>query len=298
MAVISRPNLKFVIGCTIMVVMCGMAAFSAIDPDISLSTASNLAQANIGPLTSAQHPLGTDGLGRDLAAMLAAGAQGSLSVGIFAAVGATVFGNLWGAIAALSGGLAEKIAMRIVDALLSIPSIVLLLFASTFVASPEATRNLPAALNAMLGVTPYSDGFLPYCIVIATIASTTWLESARISRARVLGIMQDDYYQAAIAMGAGTVEILSRHLVPALRGIWIIEATLLTADALIMESGLSFLGLGLGASTPSWGSMLQVAQTSLLYGNIWAAILPGMAIALTALSVYMLGRSYLSLRGQ
>ncbi|MBN9394145.1 MAG: ABC transporter permease [Candidatus Melainabacteria bacterium] len=290
-----KSNLKFVLGCTIMALMCGMAVFAAISPDLSISTTCNLAQANISPLTDQRHPLGTDGLGRDLAAMLASGAQGSLSVGIFAAVGATIFGNLWGAIAAITGGYAEKIAMRIVDALLSIPSIVLLLFASSFIATPEATRTLPAALTAWLGVTPYSDGLLPYCIVITTIASTTWLESARISRARVLGIMQDEYYQAAIAMGAGNLQILSRHLLPALRGMWVIEATLLTADALIMESGLSFLGLGLGATTPSWGSMLQVAQTSLLYGNIWAAILPGLAIALTALAVYMLGRSYLSL---
>ena len=90
-----KSNLKFVLGCTIMALMCGMAVFAAISPDLSISTTCNLAQANISPLTDQRHPLGTDGLGRDLAAMLASGAQGSLSVGIFAAVGATIFGNLW-----------------------------------------------------------------------------------------------------------------------------------------------------------------------------------------------------------
>ncbi len=96
--------------------------------------------------------------------------------------------------------------------------------------------------------------------MVAAIAATGWLESARVARALVLKLKEEDYFVAAQSQGAGSWHLLRQHILPALVGIALLEATLLTADAIIMESGLSFLGLGLGASTPSWGSFRDAHQ--------------------------------------
>jgi len=253
---------------------------------------SNLNAVNLAPSLTFPHILGTDALGHDLLKMIAYGALGSLSVGLCSALVAVTLGNLWGALAALAGGAIDCLMMRLVDALLAVPSIILLLALSSILSAPELVEHFPPFLLTALGVTSYTDGLLPYFIVILAITATTWLESARVARARVLAIKEEDFFMAAQALGSSFAQLLSKHLLPALATTAVVEGTLLVSDAIIMESGLSFLGLGLGPSTPSWGSMLKDAQSCLTAGNWWAAVIPGLLICFTVLSVHMLGEGF------
>lgn len=252
----------------------------------------NLLVPNLPPMSEG-HLLGTDNLGRDLAFMLWAGALGTMAVAGTAALSAVLFGYLFGAFSALIGGFVDNFLMRLVDALLSIPSIILLLTISALITAPEITKLLPDLLLKVLQVSSYSDGLLPFFSVVVAIAATGWLESARVARACVLKLKEEDYFTAAISLGAGAGHLLRQHLLPALMSIALLEATLLSADAIIMESGLSFLGLGLGASTPSWGSMLKDAQPGLLAGNFWAALMPGLLISLAVISIHLLCEGYM-----
>lgn len=265
---------------------------SHLTPQPLLAPLSHLGEVNLAP-GAVRHLLGTDAIGHDLFKMIIFGAAGSLSVGLLSAAIAVFVGNIWGAFAALVGGAVDSLMMRFVDALLAVPSIILLLTFSAIISASEVTDNLPAPVLALLGVTPYSDGLLPYFVVIVSITATTWLESARVARARVLAIKEEDYVLAAQALGSSFAELMRRHLLPALATTAVVEATLLVGDAIIMESGLSFLGLGLGPATPSWGSMLKDAQSCLIAGNWWAAVLPGLLICFTVISVHYLGQGFL-----
>lgn len=256
----------------------------------------DLAIANVPPFTDG-HFFGTDSLGRDVLSMALWGARTSLALGLVAAMLAVTFGSLWGAVSALLGGIVDVVMMRIVDGLLAIPPLILLLALSALVNGPTFTEALPRAVLSTLDVTSYSLGFLPFVTVISVIAATSWLEAARIAHARISSIMTEEYIEAARALGAGTAHTLFRHLVPNASRIIMIQATLLISDAIVMEAGLSFLGLGLSPDTPSWGTMLRQASSDLFLGNWWAPLVPAALISLTVLAVELLGESLLKLMG-
>jgi peptide/nickel transport system permease protein len=244
----------------------------------------NLDQSNLTPGT-AGHLLGTDHLGRDLLSLASWGARASLLVGLCSAFTAVLIGSIWGATSAFAGGLIDAVLMRTVDVLLSIPSIILLLVIDAVLADVPFRTILPAPIVDMLGITTYSNGFLPLFTVILVISSTTWLEAARLTRSRVQSIMSEEYVAAAKALGLDSWSIIIKHLLPNASNIILVEATLLVSDAILIEAGLSFLGLGLGPATPSWGGMLNNAQTNLLSGNWWSVFIPGSLIAITVLSI-------------
>jgi ABC-type dipeptide/oligopeptide/nickel transport system permease subunit len=177
---------------------------------------SDLNLTNIAPFTNEEHWLGTDAMGRDLLGMLAWGALGSLSVALVASFTSVFVGNLFGSFSALLGGLVDNIMMRLVDSLLAIPPVILLLTLSTFLTAPEFTTKLPLVLCRLLSVSHSSDGLLPLFTVTVAIAATTWLESARVARSRVLSIKTEEYCTAALALGDSNLQLLRRHLLPAL----------------------------------------------------------------------------------
>lgn len=274
---------------TFWLLIVAVIAVSRLIPGENLLT--NLQEQNLAPLT-AGHLLGTDNLGRDLLSMLVCGASGTLIVALCAALSSALFGYAFGAASGLSGGALDSLMMRFVDALLSVPSIILLLTISSLISAPEFIRALPVDILGVLGVSDYSLGLLPLFSVIVSIAATSWLESARVARGLVLSLKEEEYILAARALGCDNLSILRRHISRALASVAALEATLLTADAIIMESGLSFIGLGLGPATPSWGSILRDAQPGLLYGNWWAAVLPGFCISATVLALHLTSRKY------
>jgi ABC-type dipeptide/oligopeptide/nickel transport system permease subunit len=251
----------------------------------------NLNSCNL-PLLTNGHFLGTDYLGRDLYTQAVWGARGSLIVGGLASLLAITLGWLWGSISAVSGKKVDYVMMRLVDILLSVPSLILLLVLQSIVSAPFFLSGLPPIVLQILGVNEASQGLLPLFLVIIVVAATSWLESARLSRGQVLGILSQDYISAGIASGAGRRHILLRHIIPNTASIMVIEASLLMSDAILMEAGLSFMGLGLGPNTPSWGTMLEAAQQGLLEGNWWAALVPGVLLTLTVLAVNIIGESY------
>lgn len=256
----------------------------------------DLSVANLPP-ASAEHWLGTDNLGRDILAQALWGARSSLIVGLFAAGIAVSIGSLWGALSAIAGGIIDTIMMRAVDGLLSIPSIILLLAINSVVTSPHLIEHVPAFLLQPLRITSYSSGLVPLFTVIVVISATTWLEAARIARARIQVIKSEEYVSAARSIGAGISRLLFKHLLPNAAPVLLVEAALLVSDAVLMEAGLSYLGLGLGPSTPSWGGMLSSAQNSLIQGNWWSVFVPGFLITVTVASVTLFGEGLLARSG-
>ena len=279
--------------------MCALALFAPyIAPlnAVSSPLAVHLDLANLAPFER-YHWLGTDYLGRDVFSQAVWGSRASLLVGMLAALIAVTFGSLWGSLSAFAGGWVDSVMMRIVDGLLSIPSIILLLSFNSLLSTPGLVMAMPSYLLAWLRVTSYSYGLLPLLTIVLVISSTTWLEAARISRAKIKTVNGEEYIEAAQSIGVSTMRMLFRHLLPNAASVLLIEATLLVSDAVLMESGLSFLGLGLGPSTPSWGSMLSSAQVSLSQGNWWAVLIPGILITLTVVSVNLIGEGWLELFG-
>jgi peptide/nickel transport system permease protein len=274
----------------ITIALAGLFAPLIVPSDSELSPSCiHLAQANLPPLAGG-HILGTDSLGRDVASLLIWGARTSLLIGLCSAVAAVTIGSLWGSVSALAGGIVEAIMMRLVDVLLAVPNIVLLLFVAALINDLPFRHFLPNYIIDLLGITSYSNGLLPLLTVIVIISATTWLEVARLTSARIKTILSEDYIQAAVAQGLSFWQLTIKHLLPNAATIIAVEGSLLVADAILSEAGLSFLGLGIGPATPSWGSMLNSAQQSLLLGNWWSVVAPGVMITGTVLGIQLASR--------
>jgi peptide/nickel transport system permease protein len=214
---------------------------------------------------SAQHLLGTDRSGRDVWARLVHGARTSLVVGLGAVTIYVLIGTFLGGIAGLMGGAADFIIMRAVDTLQSIPVLLLVI---VFI----------AAIGPSLGS------------VVAVIGLLGWPGACRLVRAQMLALREAEFVIAARVVGVGTLGILFRHLVPNIVSSLAVLATFGVANAIILEAGLSFLGLGVKIPVPSWGEMINAAQSpSVLIDTPWLWISPGVAIALTVLSVNFIG---------
>lgn len=257
----------------------------------------NLDKTNLPPF-SPGHLLGTDSLGHDVFLLCLLGAKNSLIIGFCAALLSVSFGTAWGAVGATVNRALGDIMMRIVDALLSIPTLILLLALTALTRQPQFISNLPSELLSFLGVSKSSLGVLPLISIILVIASTSWLEAARIAYSKISSIKVEEFVLASVSLGATNFWLLKAHLIPNAYRIILIQTTLLISDAIVMEAGLSFLGLGLGPDTPSWGGMLRQAQSDLFYGNWWAPLVPAILISLTVLSINLFGEGMLNKSGQ
>ena len=212
---------------------------------------------------SLDHPLGTDDLGRDVLARILYGARISLLVG-FVAVGiATFIGILLGALAGFYGRWIDSLIMRFVDIMLCFPSFFLILAVIAFLE--------PSIWNIMI-----------------IIGLTSWMGVARLVRAEFLSLRERDFVLAARAIGARDTRIIFRHILPNAISPVLVSATLGVAGAILTESALSFLGIGVQPPTPSWGNML-IAGKQTLGTAWWLSVFPGLAILLTVLGYNLLG---------
>ena len=212
---------------------------------------------------SAAPPLGTDDLGRDVLARMAHGARISLSVG-FVAVGiAVAIGLAVGLLAGYYGGWVDAVLMRFVDMMLCFPTFFLILSVIAFIG--------PSIWNIM-----------------AIIGLTGWMGVARLVRAETLSLKERDFVAAARAQGAGNARIVFRHILPNTMAPILVAATLGVAGAILTESALSFLGIGVQPPTPSWGNILTAGKDNIEFAW-WLSVYPGLAILLTVLGYNLLG---------
>jgi peptide/nickel transport system permease protein len=223
----------------------------------------NLTNALCPP--SGAHPLGCDNVGYDVLGRLMVGGQTSLEVGFAAAIVAVFVGTLYGAFSGFIGGPVDSFLMRIVDAGLSIPYILLVIILSV-VFHPDAI------------------------IMIFIIAAFYWLGVARLIRGETLSLRTREYVQAVKVIGGGRSRAVVRHIVPNAIGTIIVQATFAVADSILTLSGLGFLGLGVSPPATDWGSMLSGGLNYIQSGNYWWLIYPpGICIILTCISFNFIG---------
>jgi peptide/nickel transport system permease protein len=211
------------------------------------------------------HPLGTDVLGRDQLARALQGARVSLTVGVTAMLVAIVLGSLYGAIAGLAGGKVDAVMMRFVDAMLSFPTFFLII-------TVEALTNQFSLV-----------------VIVLVIGLLSWMVVARLVRGEVLTLRERDFVEAARALGAGPVRLITRHLLPNSLAPIVVAATLAIGDNILIEAGLSYLGLGVQVPTASWGNMLQDALGTTALVAPWMVVVPGTLIVVTLLAFNLVG---------
>lgn len=226
---------------------------------------------------SPEHWLGTDELGRDLGLRLLEGGRISLGVALLAALGAAALGTLVGLLAGERGGWIDTLLMRTTDAVIALPLLPLLIVLSAV----DLTKLGLDATAAQSDATK----LLRLVFVIVLVG---WTTTARLVRAATLQALAQDYVRAAKAMGATPGRILRRHVLPNIAAPILVATTLSAGQIILFESVLSFLGLGLDPSTPSWGRMLAGAQ-DLLWEAPHLALFPGIAILLAVASLNLLG---------
>lgn len=211
-----------------------------------------------------KHPFGTDQLSRDVLARVVTGARISLSVALLAVALSMTLGAAVGLVSGYWGGAIDAALMRVVDGALAIPRLFILLL--------------------VLAVAER----IPIPALIALIGATGWFATSRLVRAEVLRIREEGYVRAAEALGARRRRVIFRHLLPNTLGPLLVAATLGVGDVILLEAGLSFLGLGIQPPTPSWGGMILDSK-EVLVSAPWVGIFPGLAIVVTVLSANLFG---------
>ena len=269
-AVILRRFLRHRLAVASMVILCLLAAGVILAPSLASDPEKiNLKQKLLPP--SLTHPMGTDDLGRDQLSRILYGGRISLTVGILATSLSLLFGTSIGLIAGYTGGWIDNGLMRITDMFLSFPSLFVLI--------------LLGALLSDTSLATYGGGLL---IIVLVIGLLSWMPTARLVRGTVLSIRSMEYIDASRGLGGSNLRIMLVHILPNSLGAIIVRGALQTAYSILTESGLSYLGFGIQPPTPTWGNMLNGAQTYMTTYP-WLAIFPGIAIFVTVISVNFIG---------
>lgn len=223
---------------------------------------------------SANHPFGTDDLGRDLLARCLYGGRISLSVGFTAMMIAISLGTLIGALSGFLGGVVDHALMRVTDLFLALPQIPLILLTVYLFREP-----VQKAFGKEAGI---------FLIVVMMIGSLAWMQTARVVRAAFLSLKEKEFVEAATALGVRKGAIMFKHILPNALSPIIVAATLEIGTAIITESTLSFLGVGFPADTPTWGRLVTDGSQYLASAP-WLALVPGFLIFVAVLSINFVG---------
>ena len=259
---VSRRHFAAGLAATFLVVLTILAAAAPIVAPYA-PEALDLANRRAGPSTG--HWFGSDELGRDLLSRVLFGARVTLAVGLLSALVAAAVGIGIGALTGYAGGLMDAVLMRVTDAVLAVPRLPLLMIAGAILAPS-----------------------VPMLIVLIGLAG--WMETARVVRAEFLSLKEREFVVASRAAGATGWRIVFRHLLPNAIPSIMVSITLAVGRGMLLESALSFFGVGVQPPTPSWGNMLYQAQTT-MSTQPWLALFPGLCIFLTALGINVVGES-------
>ncbi|OYR14742.1 ABC transporter permease [Brucella thiophenivorans] len=251
---------SLVIGFVVTLILVAMAVVSYFWTPYS-PTAMNFRDKLQGP--SLSHLFGTDNFGRDVFSMIMVGARNSIAVSIIAVLVGAGIGIPLGALAAARGGLVDGFVMRMTDLAFAFPALLTAVIITAIFG--------PGAVNAMIAIGIFN---IPVF--------------ARVTRGASLGLWKREYVQAARCAGRGDISITLLHVLPNINHVLIVQATIQFALAIVAEAGLSYVGLGTQPPMPSWGKMLNDAQT-FIYDAPWLAIFPGLAITFAVLGLNMLG---------
>ena len=255
-------NKAAVVGMIVMVLIILVAIFADVMFDYDTKViAQNFAERLQKP--SAAHPFGTDDYGRDILARVVHGTRSSLGIAFAAVAFSTVFGILFGSIAGFYGGKTETIIMRLTDIFMAIPQMLMALMLVAVFGSTRAT--------------------IAFAMGIASIPRYT-----RVTRGAVLSVRQQEYIESARAIGCPNKLIILKHVIPNCFAPILVQIPLSVATSILSVSGLSYLGMGIQAPIPEWGSMLS-ASRAYLKGHSYIAIFPGLAIMITILALNLMG---------
>jgi len=238
---------------------------AAIAPLVAPYAPDALDLANRRGTPSGAHWFGTDELGRDVLTRVLTGARVSLAIGLLSALTSALVGTLVGSVAGMRGRWLDEVLMRITDAMLCVPRLPLLMLAAA-VLQP----NVPT--------------------LVLLVGLTGWMETARVVRAETRSIVAREFVQAARAIGASAPRVLVRHVLPSVVPTLTVATTLAIGRAILLESTMSFFGVGVQPPTASWGNMLYQAQST-MSTEPWLAIFPGLFIFLTVLACNTVGDS-------
>jgi ABC-type dipeptide/oligopeptide/nickel transport system permease subunit len=216
---------------------------------------------SVGP--SLKHPFGTTEDGKDEMALVMRGTQQSVKVAVLTALGSTVVGAIWGAVAGFYRGVVDAVLMRIADLILTLP-----LFAVAAVLAGQANGS--------------------WLLIAVVIAALQWASISRVVRGVVLSLREQEFIEAARALGASDIRIIFRHLIPNALGVVIVSATILVAVAILLETALSFLGFGIHAPDTSLGLLVSNARTA-VSTRPWLFYFPGLFIIVIALAINFIG---------
>lgn len=243
--------------------LAALIAFAIAAPIVAPYVPDQLDLTHVREAPSGAHWFGTDELGRDVLTRVLYGARVSLAVGLLSAVLAAAAGITIGGIAGYAGGPIDSVAMRATDAMLAVPRLPLLMIAAA-IAQPSLL------------------------LLVVLIGMAGWMETARVVRAEFLSLRARDFVAAARALGSGHLRVIAAHLLPNAAPIVVVSMTLAVARGILLESALSFFGVGVRPPQASWGNMLYQAQSAIA-AEPWLAIFPGVFIFVTTLLVQVVG---------
>lgn len=271
-----RRHKMAIIGAALLLFVVGFVVVGSILIPSDRATRNNTREALLPP--SAEHPFGTDVIGRDLLARAVYGGQISLFVGVTAVIVQMAVGTIIGLLAGYLGGFIDSVLMRIAEAMLCIPQLFLSLVALRIFSDPKQFPDF-----TIFGQT-YSSTMI---VIVFVIGLTSWMRVSRIVRSVVLAAKEQEFVTAARSIGAEDFRIIFKHVLPNCFAPIVVSATLGVASAILLEAYLGFLGLGVRAPTPTWGNIMGDANSYINLWNYW--FFPALFIMLTTLGINFLG---------
>lgn len=236
------------------------------------------------------HILGIDHLGRDLFTRLLYAARVSLSIAFLVVLISETFGALLGAVAGYFGGVVDSVISRVIEFMLTIPTLPILLIISAILLRRDVVLPLPGFLNKLLSgllLAPEREA-QKVVVLVLVLVIFGWLGAARLMRGMALSLSKQDFVEALRAAGASNARIIFRHIVPNGIAPILVNASLALGGVIVTESALSFLGLGVQDPTPTWGNMLATSQ-SYMFQNPWLPLVPGIPLVIVSIGFNFVG---------